>query len=119
MVNVLFILYHHIYYYESEEKLKSRKDEGKYQIRNFETRFEYSDIELLHTTSFTRKEDFEDYYFFLLTHFEKNQILHEHLLNNKSFIKSYYNANKLDISKNVTDDIFQKINNFIETGIII
>ena len=44
---------------QPEEKLKSRKDEGKYQIRNFETRFEYSEIELLHTTSFTRKEDFE------------------------------------------------------------
>ena len=42
-----------------------------------------------------------------------------YLKDNKSFIKSYYNANKLDISENVDDKTFEKINNFIETGILI
>ena len=43
----------------------------------------------------------------------------DYLKDNKNFIKSYYNANKLDISENVDDKTFEKINNFIESGILI
>ena len=39
--------------------------------------------------------------------------------NNIILFKSDYFANKLDISKNVDDKNFNKINNFIETGILI
>ena len=46
-------------------------------------------------------------------------MLYDYLKDNKNFIKSYYNANKLDISENVDDKTFEKINNFIESGILI
>jgi hypothetical protein len=39
--------------------------------------------------------------------------------NNITLFKSDYFANKLDISRNVDDETFQKINNYIETGILI
>lgn len=45
----------------------------------------------------------------------KNQFIEDNLI----LFKSDYFANKLDISKNVDDKTFQKINNFIETGILI
>ena len=38
---------------------------------------------------------------------------------NITLFKSDYFANKLDISRNIDEETFQKINNFIETGILI
>lgn len=48
-----------------------------------------------------------------------NEYLKNFYKNNKNLFKSHYFANKLDISENVNDETFQKINNFIETGILI
>ena len=50
---------------------------------------------------------------------EKIRIKKQFIENNITLFKSDFFANKLDISKNVDDKTFQKINNFIESGILI
>lgn len=49
----------------------------------------------------------------------KNMKLENFINNNQQYIKSLYSYYKLSIHKNVSVDIFQKINNFIESGILI
>jgi hypothetical protein len=113
LVNINFISFHTIFY---ESTLKKEKH---YKIKNFDTRFEYGEFDFLHSTSFKTKENFEDFFFYVSSELKNNKMLYDYLKDNKSFIKSYYNANKLDISENVDDKTFEKINNFIETGILI
>ena len=50
---------------------------------------------------------------------ERMRVINTFIDDNLILFKSDYFANKLDISKNVNDQTFQKINNFIETGILI
>ncbi len=50
---------------------------------------------------------------------EKIRIKKQFIENNITLFKSDFFANKLGISKNVNDQTFQKINNLIETGILI
>ena len=38
---------------------------------------------------------------------------------NEIYLKSLFFINKLNISENIDDKTFQKINNFIESGILI
>ena len=113
LVNINFILYHTIFYKSTLKK------EKHYKIKNFDTRFEYGEFDFLHSNSFKTKENFEDFFFYVSSELKNNKMLYDYLKDNKSFIKSYYNANKLDISENVDDKTFEKINNFIETGILI
>ena len=113
LVNINFILYHTIFYKSTLKK------EKHYKIKNFDTRFEYGEFDFLHSNSFKTKENFEDFFFYVSLELKNNKMLYDYLKDNKSFIKSYYNANKLDISENVDDKTFEKINNFIETGILI
>jgi hypothetical protein len=49
---------------------------------------------------------------------EEIKVKIQFIKDNITLFKSDYFANKLDISKNVDDKTFQKINNFIETGIL-
>ena len=48
-----------------------------------------------------------------------DEYLLDYFKNNKNLFKSHYFANRFSISECVDDKTFQKINNFIETGIII
>ena len=50
---------------------------------------------------------------------EKTREIKEFVKENITLLKSHYFANKLDISRNINDETFQKINNFIESGILI
>ena len=50
---------------------------------------------------------------------EEIKVKIQFIKDNITLFKSDYFANKLDISKDVDDKTFQKINNFIETGILI
>lgn len=50
---------------------------------------------------------------------ERMRILNNFIDNNRDLFKSEYFANKFDISKNLKFKTFQKINNFIESGILI
>ena len=113
LVNINFILYHTIFYKSTLKK------EKHYKIKNFDTRFEYGEFDFLHSNSFKTKENFEDFFFYVSSELKNHKMLYDYLKDNKSFIKSYYNANKLDISQNVDDKTFEKINNFIGTGILI
>ena len=126
LVNINFILYHMIFStrqeYVTTENYQVINGIGetnilqsyKYQIDGFLSRghkFEYfGHIPELDT--------FEKY----LVKLEKNttsDIEINFIQNNLRLFKSAYFANKLDISKNVDNKNFNKINNFIETGILI
>jgi len=126
LVNINFILYHMIFStrqeYVTTENYQGINGIGetnilqsyKYQIDGFLSRghkFEYfGHIPELDT--------FEKY----LVKLEKNttsDIEINFIQNNLRLFKSAYFANKLDISKNVDNKNFNKINNFIETGILI
>ena len=48
-----------------------------------------------------------------------DEYLLDYFKNNKNLFKSHYFANRFLISEFVNDKTFQKINNFIETGILI
>ena len=50
---------------------------------------------------------------------EKIKRDNEYFYSNKKFYFAKFNANKLNIARHLSNDIFQKINNFIETGILI
>ena len=113
LVNINFISFHTIFYKSTLGK------EKHYKIKNFDTRFEYGEFDFLHSNSFKTKENFEDFFFYVSSELKNNKMLYDYLKDNKNFIKSYYNANKLDISENVDDKTFEKINNFIESGILI
>jgi len=128
LVNINFILYHTIFIREKK-------------LRNQNTIFNLHTISKLSIEGFNyfincsngpfgfQKEEntFEEYKIKLTKKkVDKKDILEEEVRDIKQFIKdnitlfkSDYFANKLDISRDVDDAIFQKINNFIETGILI
>ena len=116
LVNISFVLYH-VTISIREESIHTTTPQGniqsyKYQIDKFLTRghkFDYSE-------GYHELDTFDKY----LANLEKNtNIKKDFLLNNLTLLKCAYFANSLDISKNVNDETFQKINNFIETGILI
>jgi hypothetical protein len=122
LVNINYILYHTIFY----RKVAS-SDGYIHNLRDFEfTGFDYwtdnsSNGRINHSPNF-------EHYIMKIKNKrygarEKKDEEIKNLINfideNINLFKSNYFANKLDISKNVDNDIFQKINNFIETGILI
>ncbi|MDY3201576.1 MAG: P-loop NTPase fold protein [Arcobacter sp.] len=118
LVNIYFILYHTIFCkLEKNYSIKEFNDKLKVISNNFDSR---TVITSRNQAKFY--ESFDDY----LNNFEKrvyndNQVSEnrEFIKDNKKYYKSKFYANKLDISKDVDDKTFQKINNFIETGILI
>ena len=72
---------------------------------------------------FKEFDNFDKYYNRLKDNHEKSdekiRINNQFIEDNINLFKSDYFANKLDISRNIDEDTFQKINNFIETGILI
>jgi hypothetical protein len=120
LVNIYFILYHTIFY----------KQEGNYLIKDFNDKFELDSNNFNSRTHWDASkennillyETVEKY----LNYLEKRILIGEQIDINKKYIEdnkklyeSKFFANNLDISKNVDDKTFQKINNFIETGILI
>jgi hypothetical protein len=118
LVNIYFILYHTIFCkLEKNYSIKEFNDKLKVISNNFDSR---TVITSRNQAKFY--ESFDDY----LNNFEKrvyndNQVSEnrEFIKDNKKYYKSKFYVNKLDISKDVDDKTFQKINNFIETGILI
>lgn len=116
-VNINFVLYHTIFYkFQEKYLIKDFNDKLKVISNNFDSR---NVVTARSQAKFY--ESFDDY----LNNFERsvhndNQVSErEFIKDNKKSYKSKFYANKLDISKNVDDKTFQKINNFIETGILI
>jgi hypothetical protein len=120
LVNINFILYHTILI----RKMKSSTPDYKYEIK----KLSYEGVNYIQSND-PLPEDyplFEEYivkykHKITYTGSSENKSGNEGIKlieNNISLFKSFYFANKLDISKNVNDNTFQKINNFIETGIL-
>ena len=140
LVNINFILFHTIL---CREKPKNKKMNfyihGIDKLKNWE--FDYFLINFfgmpmvdldyvvdnMENADVKHPENFEKYVIRLKDKkINKKDISEEKVKEIKKFIednlilfKSDYFANKLDISKNISDETFQKINNFIETGILI
>jgi hypothetical protein len=123
LVNVNFILFHTILYrYFYQNTGKHGLNIEKFRIKNYD--FDKNSVffqlhkiksflefkEKLVQESSRNNKDYSD---------EKNRIEMKFIEDNILLFKSVYFTNKLDISKNVDDKTFQKINNFIETGILI
>lgn len=116
----LFILYHSTFYHK----------ETSYAVKGFVDEFEENSNIFNNVSGFTGGLDFDsfDEYFIQLQGLsfeknvdsdEKNKLNIEKVLNNKTLYKSKFFANKLHIADGVNDTVFDKINNFIETGILI
>ena len=120
LVNINFILYHTI----------SNHKEGVYLIRGF------YDIHQNYSNNFKERGIgdnlkelliFQDYYSKLKENIfsgkdkpeERRKYHNDFLVNNLKNYESKFFVNKYAISKNVDDNTFHKINNFIETGILI
>ena len=77
--------------------------------------------------TFVEPKTFEEYIFKIKKRYANDKSNNEEIIkikikfvdDNINLFKSDYFANKLDISRNVDNKTFQKINNFIESGILI
>lgn len=113
LVNINFILYHNILAIR-------RKIEGKdnqFYIYSLDKKFD-------EFFEFYYEEDeyykyYEEYELQLMNKISSDEYLLDYFKNNKNLFKSHYFANRFSISECVDDKTFQKINNFIETGILI
>jgi hypothetical protein len=111
LVNINFILYHNI----AKHRTSYHKETDTISV-----------IEINYLCENNIKNEIEEFLHFIHNENESkyfkeyksiNKFNNKVLLGNE--LKSIYFAEKLNISKNVNDKILQKINNFIETGILI
>ncbi len=121
LVNINFILYH---------TTAIRGKESKYQIKAFYDHYENLSNHFRILNSFENGkvfETFDEYYKYMINitlsgdnkSEEKRKVALEFIENNKSIYKSKFFINNIYIARNINDEIFEKINNFIETGILI
>ncbi|MGB6329921.1 MAG: hypothetical protein WBF48_13450 [Halarcobacter sp.] len=125
LVSCLFILYHTVFV---------KNDKSIYEIKDFNDRLDsYSNnFNSIKTYSrsldSTEKPPFEFYKSFIAYYNEfedniingdKNNRYKIFLERNSNNYKSKFFANYLDIAKDIDNEIFKKINDFIETGILI
>ena len=113
LVNINFILYHNIL----TIRVKIEGKDNEFYIYSL-------DKKLDEFYKFYYEEDeyykyYEEYELQLMNKISSDEYLLDYFKNNKNLFKSHYFANRFLISKFVDDKTFQKINNFIETGIII
>ena len=111
LVNINFVLYHNIL----KRGWVSKTNDSSffnYPLKELEEYFNSSYFEEYY-------DNYTKYEIELINKMGSNEYLKNFYKNNKNLFKSHYFANKLDISENVNDETFQKINNFIETGILI
>ena len=121
LVNINFILFHTICNHKVENiyLLRGFYDINEKYSNNFSERGIGENLKLLST--------FQDYYSKLKESIfsgkekpeEKRKYHNNFLESNLKNYESKFLANKLDISKDVDNKTFQKINKFIETGILI
>ena len=128
LVSINFILYHTIFRDRKINQQNSYK--GKCNLYDLEKlsdeSFNYLSKYILNY-GFQQIETFEKYKIKLIENKtnkkdileEKTREIKEFVKENITLLKSHYFANKLDISRNINDETFQKINNFIESGILI
>jgi tRNA A37 threonylcarbamoyladenosine biosynthesis protein TsaE len=114
LINTNFILYHIIIKIEDKKyKIQKLIDEGIiYKKTNEILPEDFKSFEkylVNYKQQLTYSDNLSD---------EKIRIRMKVIEDNITLVKSDYFVNKLDISKNVDDKTFQKINNFIETGIL-
>ena len=126
LVNINFILYHTILV--RELKNKGGNEFYLYKIEKLILHnFDYFTNNIYDMGRYTEPKSFSNYINNIkMKKNEVKDISDEKIRINNKFIddnfilfKSDYFANKLDISKNVDNKNFNKINNFIETGILI
>ena len=113
LVNINFILYHNILTIRG--KIEGKDTE--FYIYSLDKKFD-------EFFKFYYEEDeyytyYEEYELQLMNKISSDEYLLDYFKNNKNLFKSHYFANRFSISECVDDKTFQKINNFIETGIII
>lgn len=125
LVNINFILYHTIL--DKEDKLLNKPFTLHKILKLSNEAFDYIVSNYVGMHTFVEPKTFEDY----ITKTKKRCFLDKSsndeiikirikfIDDNLILFKSDYFANKLDISKNIENKTFQKINNFIETGILI
>lgn len=121
LVNINFILYHVVFY---NKQTKWGDFRNVYEVKNFFDKCQ--DFEYYLYNSIKKSSSFETYYENVYnrilgqkeTSEEKIKEYKEFYLLNKKIYFAKFNANKLDIAKNLNEVTFQKINNFIETGIL-
>ncbi len=128
LVNMNFILYHTIFRDRKINQINSYSGTNNLYYLEKLSDESFNDLSsYILSYGFQKIETFEKYKIKLIEKkTNKKDISEEKVKEIKKFIedniplfKSDYFANKLDISKNVDDKIFQEINNFIETGILI
>ena len=113
LVNINFILYHNIL----TIRVKIEGKDNEFYIYSLNKKFD-------EFFKFYYEEDeyykyYEEYELQLMNKISSDEYLLDYFKNNKNLFKSHYFANRFSISECVDDKTFQKINNFIETGIII
>jgi hypothetical protein len=129
LVNINFILYHTNL--NREERLSSEYPHKKFYLHTIQKlldeEYDYLGNISLSMGMVEEPNSFDEYIITLKNKITRNKensdekirIRIQFIEDNLILFKSDYFANKLDISKNVDDKTFQKINNFIETGILI
>ena len=111
LVNINFVLNHNIL----KRGGKVETDDSiffTYPLKELEEYFNSSYFEEYY-------DNYTKYEIDLINKISSNEYLENFYKNNKNLFKSHYFANKFSISENVNDKTFQKINNLIETGILI
>ena len=113
LVNINFILYHNIL----TIRVKIEGKDNEFYIYSLDKKFD-------EFFKFYYEEDeyytyYEEYELQLMNKISSDEYLLDYFKNNKNLFKSHYFANRFSISECVDDKTFQKINNFIETGILI
>jgi hypothetical protein len=126
LVNINFILYHTIFYRDG--KINDSSVFNLHKILKLSNEdYDYMKNNYVGLNSFREPKTFEEYVVKIQDRYINKKDIKDEIVrmkiqfieNNIILFKSDYFANKLDISKNVDDKNFNKINNFIETGILI
>lgn len=112
LVNINFILNHNIL--KRGQRLIT-EDNCYYTypfVKELDEYFDFAYLEEYYNS-------YVEYEIELLKKIKSNEYLLNYFRNNNNLFRSHYFANKYAISETVEDKTFQKINNFIETGILI
>ena len=126
LVNINFILYHTIFYRDG--KINDSSVFNLHKILKLSNEdYDYMKNNYVGLNSFREPKTFEEYVVKIQDRYINKKDIKDEIVrmkiqfieNNIILFKSDYFANKLDISKIVDDKNFNKINNFIETGILI
>ncbi|BAK74519.1 P-loop NTPase fold protein [Arcobacter sp. L] len=126
LVNINFILFHTIFFRDG--KVKDLSVFNLHKILKLSNEdYDYMKNNYVGISSFREPETFEKYVVKIQDRYINKKDIKDETVrmkiqfieNNITLFKSDYFANKLNISRKIDDKTFQKINNFIETGILI